>query len=189
MTIAQASSGAVIITGVIAGSPAAAAGLKAGDLVEQIDGVPALQAVQDQKAEGWLWVAQCCSNPATDEHRLSEQFRSIARAKVGDRRLWTVQGRESPVETVATADDFLTWNLTAPSSPYRCRHRGRRSTSRSSATRPAGSPGTWTSSCASSRRSRPACRARLSDTRRCARSSGRASCRCARGPCPCRGSA
>ena len=58
--------------------------------------------------EGWLWVAQCCSNPATDEHRLSEQFRSIARAKVGDRRLWTVQGRESPVETVATADEAST---------------------------------------------------------------------------------
>ena len=118
LTVAQASTGAVIVTGVIPGSPAAAAGLKAGDLVEQIDGVPALQAVQDQKAEGWLWVAQCCSNPATDEHRLSEQFRSIARAKVGDRRLWTVQGRGSPVETTATADDFLTWNLTAPSSPY-----------------------------------------------------------------------
>ena len=70
-----------------------------------------------QGAAGWQWAAQCCSNPATTANRLSEQLRSIVRAPIGTRRSWTIAGR-SEISIEASADDYLTWNLTAPSSPY-----------------------------------------------------------------------
>jgi hypothetical protein len=55
----------VIITSVVPGSQADAAGLLAGHVVDAIDGVDSVSRVTAQGAAGWLWVNQCCSNPAT----------------------------------------------------------------------------------------------------------------------------
>ena len=118
LTIAQLHTGEVIVTSVIAGSVVATAGIRPGEIVEEIDGVSALEAVRAQGAAGWLWVAQCCSNPATAENRLSEQLRSIVRAPVGTSRGWKIGGRPTAIDTTAYSDDLLTWNLTAPSSPF-----------------------------------------------------------------------
>lgn len=117
LTIAQLESGEVILTGVISGSVAASAGLKPGQFVDEIDGVPALDAVRAQGAAGWQWAAQCCSNPATTDTRLSEQLRSIVRAPIGTSRRWKISGH-SEISIQAEADDLLTWNLTAPTSPW-----------------------------------------------------------------------
>ena len=119
LTLAQLDSGEIILTGVVPGSAAAAAGLSAGDAVLQIDGVPALAAVTGQGAAGWTWIGDY-SNPATADTRLSEQFRSIARAPVGTERsfTWSRSHHAATATLTAEADDFLTWNICAPLRPW-----------------------------------------------------------------------
>ena len=118
----EISCGSVIITSVAPGSQAEGKGLQAGAVVAEIDGVNALKAVTRQGAAGWLWVDQCCSNPATSENQLLEQYRTIVRAPVGTQRALTVElpdgTRLTHVVLLAEADDYRTWELTAPSSPW-----------------------------------------------------------------------
>lgn len=76
-----------IITSVTAGSKAAQAGLKIGDVVEAINGRPALDSVKAQGPSGWMFVDQ---NPSTTKNQLMEQFRQIVRAPVGTERNWSI---------------------------------------------------------------------------------------------------
>ena len=93
--------------------------------MDAIDGGPPVDAVTDQGAAGWLWVPSDSSgeNPATDDTRLSEQFRTIVRGQVGVTvRSFSVSDArfERPVTATLTAveDDYLTWRATAPPRPF-----------------------------------------------------------------------
>ena len=114
LTVAQIDGGDIILTSVTDGSPAARAGLAAGQVVVAIDGEPALQRVQSQGSSGWMWAFQ---NPATKVSRLAEQFRTIARAPIGHHRTWTTEDGHR-VSLTAEDDSYHTWEITAPSSPF-----------------------------------------------------------------------
>eukprot|EP01052_Picozoa_sp_SAG31_P023678 SAG31_NODE_1968_length_6780_cov_1.940129_1_plen_528_part_00 len=116
LTISGLDSGEVIITSVVPGSQAGEAGLQAGDVVQLIDGVDSVTRVKAQGAAGWMWVSQCCSNPATKSNQLMEQFRAIARGPVGAVRTWTINNKTTSIK--ATDDSYLTWNATLPRSPW-----------------------------------------------------------------------
>jgi hypothetical protein len=123
ITLALLDNGQLIVTSVVSGSEASIR-LAAGDIVDKIDGAPALPSVQAQNARGWMWVAMDSAGetPATTDTQLSEQVRTIARGAVGDKRSFTVSGARhaAPLTVTLTAadDSYLTWRATAPPRPF-----------------------------------------------------------------------
>ena len=73
-TIESLDDESVVVTHVQPGSPAGRAGLKVGEVVSSLDGVPVQDAVNSLGVAGWIWAEL---NPATAQNRQAAQYRTV----------------------------------------------------------------------------------------------------------------
>jgi len=115
--------GSVILTHVVPHSEADQQGLNIGDVVTHLNGVPIADAAKALGIRGWMWSQtgpeQGSENPGTSAGRVTQQYRYITQAPVGQISNWTVNdGNSSTVSLTAVDDHYATLNLTSPSRPF-----------------------------------------------------------------------
>mmetsp|Transcript_103322 Transcript_103322/g.182098 ORF Transcript_103322/g.182098 Transcript_103322/m.182098 type:complete len:514 (-) Transcript_103322:53-1594(-) len=119
ITISPLDDGTVIVTYVAPGSLAAEKGVVAGQVVTKLNGVPIVQAVTALGEAGWMWSEM---NPATADHRLQEQYRTVVRAPIDTVSTWTLAALNiftpaGDLQLTARDDDYATWKVTKYSMP------------------------------------------------------------------------
>lgn len=111
-TIRQLDDGSVIVTHIVSGAPAEAAGVKVGDKVVKFDNKPIDQAISDTPlAEG---------PESTDLGRREQQARYLVRSKVGTQAVVTFQrGSDAPnTVTLTSVPETESWTFTQPFASY-----------------------------------------------------------------------